>query len=141
MTLDQFQRAKLVDFAHQQAIHTGSIAAMKAVALVLRNRVRGGWHDGNWLAVIQEAEEASGNEPWPAAQIDVYSRGFQMLLQAIDDIYYGNPFDENLERTVGKALYYQFIDKPLRPWFTENIILQPSHQRHAVIGATMLLYD
>lgn len=140
MTLDQLQRAQLVLFAYQEAASTGSLHAMKAVCYVIRNRVRAGWHDGNWIDAVQRADEAAGNLPQPAQKIDVYSRFFQMLLQGIDDIYYGVTGDET-ESVVSKALYYQFVDRPLRPEFVEEILRHPeSHPRRAHIG-TMVLFD
>lgn len=140
MTLDQFQRAQLVTFAHQEAAHTGSLHAMKAVCYIVRNRVRAGWHDGQWIEAIQKADESAGNQPYPAQRIDVYSRIFQILLNAIDDIYFSAASDD-VERVVDKALYYQFVDRPLREEFTETILRHPeSHPRRAVIGS-MILFD
>lgn len=139
MTLDQFQRAQLFAFAYQQAVHTGSVPAMKAVAYVVRNRVINGWHDGNWIDAIQYADRVSGNEPTPPPPFDCYSQMFQVLARAIDDIYFGQSDDTG--RVVDKALYFQFIDKPLREWFTDNVLLQPNaHPRRAVIGS-MMVYD
>lgn len=141
MTLDQLQRAKLLLFAHAQAASTGSVDAMKAVCYVIRNRVRAGWHDGNWIDVIEHAEEVSGNEPGPAIALDVYSRSFQMLMGAVDDIYYSAAAGDQIENTVDKALYFQFMDRSLRPWFTEHILRQPAaHARRASIG-TMVLFN
>jgi hypothetical protein len=140
MTLDQLQRAQLVVFAFQEAIATGTLDAMKAVCYVIRNRVRAGWHDGSWLDVMEHADEVSGNEPIPRTKIDVYSRVFQMLMQSVDDIYYASA-DDNAQKVVDKALYYQFMDKPLRPWFNEAILRNPaSHPRRAHIGP-MVLFD
>lgn len=139
MTLDQLQRAALFGFAYQQASHTGSLPAMRAVAYIIRNRVINGWHDGNWLEAIQKHRDASGNEATDPPLFDPYSQTFQTLLRQIDDIYFGQ--SEETAQAVGKALYYQFIDKPLRSWFTDNILHQPSaHRRQAIIGS-MYLYE
>ena len=140
MTLDQLQRARVVFFAHEQAAATGSLAAMKAVCYVVRNRVRAGWHDGSWIDVIEHHPEVAGNERQDPPLLDVYNRSFQMLTQAIDDIYYAAGGDET-ERATGEALYYQFMDRPLRGWFTENIIRHPAeHPLRATIGS-MVLFD
>lgn len=140
MTLDQLQRAQLLLFAHQEAGSTGSLSAMKAVCYIVRNRVRRGWFDGNWIEVIENADEVSGNDPATRQKLDVYSRAFQMLMQAVDDIYYASASDET-EKAVKEALYYQFVDRNLRTWFTDNILRDPaSHARVAHIG-TMVLFN
>jgi len=139
MTIDQLQRAALFGFAYQQAIHTGSLPAMRAVAYIVRNRVLNGWHDGNWLQAIQLHREVSGNEPTEPPLFDVYSQVFQLFLRQIDDIYFGQ--GDETRHVVDKALYWQFIDKPLRPWFTDNVLHQPNaHPRRAIIGS-MYLFD
>jgi len=140
MTIDMLQRAQLVLFAHHEAARTGSLDAMKAICYVVRNRVRAGWHDGSWIDVIENADEVAGNTPTPAPKIDAYSRPFQMLMQAVDDIYYSSASDP-IEGVVDKALYFQFMDKPLRVWFTENILRkQQEHARKAHIG-TLVLFN
>jgi hypothetical protein len=139
VTLDQFQRAQLFGFAYQQALHTGSIAAMKAVAYVIRNRVVGGWHHGSWIDAIQRAGDVSGNEPTAAPLFDCYSQTFQILARSIDDIYFGQA--DEIGRIVDKALYYQFIDQPMRQWFTDNVLrAEVAHKRRAIIGS-MMVYD
>jgi hypothetical protein len=141
MTLDQLQRAQLFFFAYGEASASGSLSAMKAVCYVIRNRVRRGWHDGNWLEVIEQADQVAGNQPTKKLpRLDVYSRSFQQLMQAVDEIYYSSSSDDT-ERVVDEALYYQFADRPLRTWFTENIIRHPQeHARKAHIG-TMVLFN
>jgi hypothetical protein len=140
MTIDQLQRAQLLLFAHQEAAATGSLAAMKAVCFIIRNRVRKAWHDGNWIEVIEHADEVAGNDATPRPALDVYSRAFQMLMQAVDDIYYSSASDD-VEKVVNEALYYQFVDRPMREWFTEHIIREPTnHARIAHIG-TMVLFN
>jgi hypothetical protein len=128
MTIDQLQRAHLFLFAYNEGAASGSLQVMKGICYILRNRVRKGWHDGNWIEVIEHADEVAGNMPGPRQPLDMYSRGFQQLLQAVDEIYYSSSGDE-LESVFDEALYYQFADRPLRPWFTENIIRYP--QEHA----------
>lgn len=140
MTLDQLQRAQLVFFAHQQGARSGSLAVMKAVCYVVRNRVRAGWHDGNWMDVIEHADEVAGNEETPRLKVDIYSRAFQMLMQAVDDIYYSAATDE-VETLVDKALYFQFVDKPMRGWFTDNIIRDPKNHPRTAHTGTLVLFN
>jgi hypothetical protein len=140
MTIDQLQRAHLLLFAHREASASGSIDAMKAVCYIVRNRVRAGWHDGSWIDVIENADDVAGNEPAARATLDVYSRTFQMLMQSVDDIYYSSASDP-VEAAVDEALYYQFADRPMRTWFTENILRHPQqHARRAHIG-TLVLFN
>lgn len=138
MTLDQLQRAQLLLFAHQEAACTGSLDAMKAVCYVIRNRVRGGWHDGSWIDVMENAYKVGGNHLEQRQHIDPYNRIFQMLMQSVDDIYYSSASDQ-VENVVGDALYYQFADRSMRAWFEENIIRYPAaHARKAQIGMMVL---
>jgi hypothetical protein len=138
VTLDQLQRAQLVFFAHQEGIATGSLNVMKAICYVLRNRVKAGWHDANWMEVIEHADEVAGNEPSAHHRVDIFSRQFQMLLQAVDDIYYSASSDDVSELVKG-ALYFQFADRPIRPWFIEHIIRDPkNHPRTAQTGMLLL---
>ena len=62
-------------------------------------------------------------------------------MQAIDDIYYSSADGDDVEKVVKEALYYQFVDRPFRVWFTNNIIRDPqNHPRLAHIG-TMVLFN
>lgn len=152
MNLQQFERARLAMFAHDEAAHTGSLDAMKAVCYIMRNRAKAGWHDGTLLSVIEAAHESSGNEPRSDRKpISASDRNFQLLLQSIDDIYYGQAEDtvrnvvcETQEPgSTGKrrpgCLYYQFANRPPRQWFVENIVRDnTNHPRRASFGLMFL---
>jgi hypothetical protein len=75
-----------------------------------------------------------------------------MLLQAIDDIYHGQRWvpsgadgvrDEDaqgtdLESAVGTALYWVRLDRPVRPWFAENIVRdRENHPERSQMGLMM----
>lgn len=161
MNLDTLQRAHLVDFCYAEARHTGSLDCMKAVAYVLRNRLRLGWGDGTWQRLINSAPAHAGNDGTmegmrskPGLSIanagliepDLNDRLLQMLARDIDDLYLGTSMDDIrrvVEGTVAPegsgsaakpapALYYQFIDLPVRAWFVDNIVRD--HQNHPRIG-------
>ena len=161
MNLDTLQRAHLVDFCYTEARHTGSLDCMKAVAYVLRNRLRLGWGDGSWQRLINAAPTTAGNDSRfegirssPGLAIsncvgvepDLNDRLLQMLARDIDDIYLGTSNDDVrrvVEGTVAPegtgspakpapALYYQFIDLPVRTWFVDTIVRD--HENHPRIG-------
>lgn len=130
MTLHELQRGALVLFAAREAIDTGSLSAMKAICFVIRNRVKAGWHDANWLSCIEHASEVAGNvAPDVPRLLNLNERALQMLARDVDGIYYGTAADE-LETGFGDpaikgsrpALYYQFMNKTPTPWFQEHII-------------------
>lgn len=141
MTLEQYQRASLATFAFREASHTGSLNCMKAVCYVMQNRQRAGWGDGSWINILENSDQFSGHEGRTYPKIDVQNRLFQLLLRDIDDVYYVAGDDET-RATVDKALYYHFVTFPIREWFVENIIRQPSaHRRGATIGSSLKLFD
>lgn len=133
MTLSQFERAMLARFAWDEA-GTRGLATMRAVCLVMRNRVRMGWHEGSWTLVMSHAEHYAGTEREAMKPLDPRDRNFQMLLRDIDDIYHGAD-EGDTAAVVGDCLYYHFIDRPVRPWFAENIIRESeAHPRRAHVG-------
>jgi hypothetical protein len=164
MTLNEFQKALLCEFAVREA---ESLEQMKCICYCMRNRVRKGWHDGSWTKCIEHAQESAGNESAKGnygdsgaalqndelkKEIDPNSRPFQMLLQAIDDIYHGQRWvpsgvdgvrDEDaqgtdLESAVGTALYWVRLDRPIRPWFAENIVRdRENHPERSQMGLMM----
>ena len=135
-----FERAQLANFAYRQARHTGSLDCMRAVCHVVRNRVLAGWGNGSYLAVITNHEEFDGNEgseTW-TPKLDIQDRMLQMIVRDIDDVYFGTGEDQ-VRRVVDDALYYQFVDKPLRSWFCDNILMQSKdHPRIAGVGPILL---
>lgn len=140
MTFNQFERAMLVKFAYEEAVHTGSLACMKAVCYVIRNRVRAGWLDGTWTSAILRAAEVAGSGQISVPALDPQNRLFQLLLRDVDDIFFAASEDET-QVVVAGCLYYHFIDRPVRDWFVERIIRAPeAHPRRAHIG-TIALYE
>jgi hypothetical protein len=134
-----FERAELASFGYRQARHTGSLDCIKAICYVIRNRVLAGWSNGSYLAVITQHELAAGNEDsetW-TPKLDVEDRVLQMIVRDIDDVYFGTS-DDQVKRVVQDALYYQFIDKPIREWFTDHILMNSKdHPRIAGVGTIL----
>lgn len=131
MNFAQFERAQVAKFAYREARSTGSIHCIKAVCYVLRNRVRAGWGDGTWLHVMENNVKVEGHllDGW--AELDAQDRLLQLIVRDIDDIYQGIASDDTAT-VVQDALYWHFIDKPVRPWFVQNILRDP--QNHPRIG-------
>lgn len=151
MTHNDSQKALLLHFAVREAGPKGSLEMMKVICFCLRNRVRAGW--GEWMEVIEHAEEVAAHEP-VKMHLDPQSRSYQILLQAIDDIYHAQPPQErwdgqkvdldaqgeSLESAVGTAMYWRFLTRPLLPWFQENIVDQKAdHPERSSMGL-MLVY-
>lgn len=138
MNFAHFERAQVAKFAYREARSTGSLDCMKAVCYVLRNRVRAGWGDGTWLHVMENHHKVEGNilDGW--AELDAQDRLLQMIVRDIDEIYAGTSSDDT-SRVVQDALYWQFIDKPARPWFVHTIVRDPNnHPRIGQVGPIAL---
>lgn len=137
MTISELQRAALVLFAVKEAHHTGSLPTMRAICYVIRNRVKAGWHDGGWLSCIEHAGETAGNLPRTPPALELKDKAVQIMCRDVDNIFYGTVSDE-IEDAIGNpavkdsrpAMYYQFLDRPISPWFEEHIIRDPAH--HAI---------
>jgi hypothetical protein len=145
MTPNDVNRAQLAITAARLAGEGAALEQMKAIAYCLRNQVRAGWHDGEWLRVLEHAEDGDGNLPGPRVYLDPANRALQRLISDIDDIYYGGnrqigkPAGElrvpsaqrfaaeggDLEEALGKCCYWCAINKPYKPWFVENILDRP----------------
>jgi hypothetical protein len=139
MTLQQFERARLAQFAHEEAAHTGSLDAMRAICYIMRNRAKAGWYEGTILSVIEAAHESAGNEgQYERVPIQAGDRNFQLLLHHIEDIYHGTAQDP-VRDTVGDCLYYTFANRTERGWFVDNVIRDAgNHPRRASFGLMFL---
>lgn len=168
MNFAAFERAQVAAFAYREARHTGSLDCMRAVCFILRNRVKSAWGDGSWLSVMEAAQlmSATNGSQNDGAATDLAGgkaqgiagdRLLQLIVRDVDDIYLGQDnFDDRVRQVVcgdtrlstslsssnkdwKPALYYAFTDRPIRPWFVENIIHRPEeHAQIAVIGSMML---
>jgi len=134
---------------------------MKAIACCIRNRVRQGWHGGNWLAVMEHAAETAGNLFRPAPALDAENRSFLRWIREADDVYFGYneaqresgirdqlspaqkiaPQASGLEDAVGKAVYWVFIDEPISAWFKEHVLDKAEEHRNTASLGTMFFYE
>lgn len=150
MTINDIQRAYLAIFAAREAGQNASSEQMKAIACCIRNRVRQGWHDGDWMKVIEHADEVRANLPGPAVKLDTQDRNFQRLVRDIDDIYFSrcdwrkNPSGDpmpGMEEAIGAACYWAYVNQPFTSWFLDHVVHQPdSHPQRANMGL-MFFYE
>lgn len=144
MTQKDVDRVMLVRYAVQEVGPRGSLEQMKSICYCLRNRVRAGW--GEWMEVIESADETRANEPTERLPIEASSRSYQRLLHEVDDIYFGHSSDFSDGATLEDTLcskerpcfYWMFLDRPIRPWFKDNIATdQKNHPSNATMGLMM----
>lgn len=155
MTFNDVQRAQLALFSARAAGPGASLEQMKAIAYCVRNRVKAGWWDGQWLTVMEHAGETEGNtafEPW---YLDANDRALQRLVADIDEIYYGGrpgagarveetrtmPAQRfaaeggELEEALGKCFYWAWLNRPFATWFRQNVLERPdNHSLRAQMG-------
>lgn len=115
---------------------------MLAVAFTIRNRVRAGWHGGDWITVLSEHKTWSASlEPYPEKYPDPRDPNFLRLLQSIDGIFSGATDDtitvsrDTIRTTAAPVvLYYGRLDIVDNDWFLEEICRSPLHERLATVG-------
>lgn len=128
MTIETYTRAQMARFAIEEGAIHGGVNNMLAIAHVLRNRVFAGW--GDWLEVVTRAGDKRANVDLPEKP-DLRTNNVRVLLNRIDEIY--TRADTN--DLTGGALFYCEPNKPLAPWFKEEVLLRPEdHPRVAHIG-------
>lgn len=138
MNISTFERAQIARFAYEEARSTGSLDCIRAICYVLRNRLKCGWGDGTWLSLLEGHCQVEGNIADGWASLDPQDRLLQLIVRDIDDIYMGQSEDDT-KTVVQDALYWQFIDRPARPWFTDHIVRDPeNHPRVAQVGPIAL---
>jgi hypothetical protein len=123
--------------------------SMRACAFVIRNRVRVGWHNSDWLKVLSHHRDyAASNVPPQFELPDPRNYAFGLLLQEIDGIFAGTTeddvtktshpsmgpivtFDNQPSKPV--ALYYGRLGDPnLREWFLLNI--SRNTEQHSLVA-------
>jgi hypothetical protein len=130
MTPEQFIKAQIVTYAHQEGAIHGGIDNMLAVAFVLRNRRNAGWFGGDWLEIISHAADSAGTYHPPRIP-NLRDINVRMLLQQVDDIYSGMAVDK---MTQG-ALFYCELASIQNDWFKKNVLSDlTAHERVATVG-------
>jgi hypothetical protein len=139
MNQTSMQQAMLVEFAVREAGPRASLEMMQAICYCIRNRVRGGWYDGSWLANIEHADEVRANEPPERVRLDEHDRNLQKMMQCVDDIWYGQrtegqPHDGSLESSLAKAMHWAFLDRPLTVFGKELLSNQAQNPMRCQMG-------
>lgn len=154
MTLNDVLRAQLALFAARAAGQGASLEQMKAIAYCIRNRVKAGWWDGNWLTVMEHSRDIEANTPDQPWYLDPTDRALQRLVADIDEIYYGGrpaggarveqaPMiaqrylaeSGDMEEAIGKCVYWAWLNRPFTKWFRENVLEQAhNHPNRAQMG-------
>lgn len=137
MTYENYIKARLVDFACDEAYHYGDIESVLAVAQVIANRVNAGWYGGDWKAVIDDAQKSAGTRT-ERKPINPRDLNFRRILAAIDDVYHGTFDDSSVNQEgddgVAPSLYYGELHQP-QDWFRDNILRDlANHPRIAKVG-------
>ena len=141
MSPENFVKAQIAAYAYNEAAHCGGHDAMVAVACVLRNRVKAGWFGGDWMEVLNHAEEAAPLTSTIAPTIALSNSSFRRLLEEVDDIFLGMYTDTMTE---GGLYYFDVLHaqtgRDIRPWFKQKILQdQANHPRKAQVGMLLIL--
>lgn len=136
-TMNEFQRDVLALFAAKEAGPGASADQMKAIAMCIRNRVRQGWHGGDWMQIMEHHNDVRGNDEFEWAELSIEDRNLQILVRDIDEIFFSrrdwekDPSRERmpgLDEGIGDATYWAFINYPFTEWFRAHIL--HDHQNH-----------
>lgn len=153
MTQNDFIRAQLAAFCIREAGPDAPLEHMKAIALAMRNRVRQGWHGGDWLENIDRAAEYSAHGPGPRALLDLKNRNQGRLVREIDEIFFSRPAESydgqahNLEESisfddaVGKSVYWAFTNRVFTAWFKVQILDRAEDHRQGTQIGLMMLFE
>lgn len=150
MTVSDIQRAMLAIFAVREAGQGASVEQMRAIAMCVRNRVRQGWHDGDWIKVMEHADDTRANLPGVPVKINGDDRNFQRFVRDIEEIYFSRrdyskdptrAAMPDLDEAVGNSCYWAFLNKPFTSWFTEHVLDDVEHHKQKAAMGTMLFYE
>jgi hypothetical protein len=150
MTMNDIQRAYLAIFAAREAGARASSDQMMAIAMCVRNRVRQGWHDGDWMKVIEHAGLTRAHPPGPAVELDANDRNFQNLARDIEEVYFSRrdwtkqPSGEqmpSLDEAIGNACFWAFINRPYTGWFTDHILHDATNHPQKASMGLMMFYE
>jgi len=101
-----------------------ALQGMTACGLVVRNRVKAGWHGGDWIAVMTAHDQYSSMSVTGDSQTVIWGEPgnplFDKVLMKVDDLYDGTVMDI----TEG-ALYYANLATMNSPWFKTSICDKP----------------
>jgi hypothetical protein len=151
MTQNDFTRAQLAAFCIREAGPDAPVEHMKAIALCMRNRVRQGWHGGEWLENIDQAGQYAAHSPGLRVYLDMKNRSQSRLVREIDEIFFSRPSDEwsaesagesiSLEESVRKSVYWAFTNRAFTDWFKSQILYKAEEHRQGTQIGLMMLFE
>lgn len=149
MTPNDLSRAALVMFAVEHAGPKACVEEMKAIAYCIRNRVRAGWCDGDWLKVMAAAPEHAAHAEPKRIAVDINSRAVQRFMHDIDSIYYGDMHgddgtaeaSEDLEEAVGEAKFWAYLNRPMLEEFRRNIASDKENHPSRAQMSLMMFFE
>jgi hypothetical protein len=149
MTQKDVDRVLLALYAVQEVGERGNLDQMKAICYCLRNRVRTGW--GEWMEVIQAADNFGAHLTTGPAAIDPNNRIYQRLLRDVDDIYFGHSdspsageggsLESSLCDPQHPCCYWCFVDRPVDPEFARTIVRDPENHPHRATMGNIMFYE
>jgi hypothetical protein len=149
MTQKDVDRVLLALYAVREVGERGNLDQMKAICYCLRNRVRTGW--GEWMEVIQAADNFGAHLTTGPAAIDPNNRIYQRLLRDVDDIYFGHSDSPSTEEggSLESSLcdpqhlccYWCFVDRPVDPEFARTIVRDPENHPHRATMGNIMFYE
>lgn len=142
----QFISAQLARLAWLDG-HEDGTNAMLGCAFVIRNRIRAGWHGGQWHEILSNHHKYSAKvELYPDTIPDPRGFAFMSFLQQVDQIFSGALDDFVTIKQDGDwkyvmsvappvAMYYGRLNDITNDWFLQNIARKgDEHPRIAQVG-------
>lgn len=132
MNADNYIKAKLLDFCIEEKWRSGDEVDMIAIAHVIRNRVKAGWHGGDWIKVLEVSIELRPIERPRVRGLSLQEWTVRAFMKDIDDLYSGA-----MEDITNGALYYAELHTVTNPRIRDVVLTDSrNHPRLATIGLT-----
>lgn len=144
MTGFEFIKAELARISWNDG-NEEAVAGCLGVAFTIRNRVRAGWYNGDWIQVLSHHKEWSYRLESPELPLpDPRHPVFRVLLQEVDGIFSGqrednvtisqDPISNSfrigvISEASRPALYYGRLNAITSPWFLESISRNTANHR------------
>lgn len=142
MTGETVIKGQLALLAWREGHVHGGLDNSLAVAFVVRNRVRAGWHGGSWAGVLENHSLYSSVLEIPSPKLpDMRDPNVMRLFQMIDGVYEGSLQDKltvapSMKTGEGRGgLFYAELHHVTRPWFVSHVLGdQENHPRTSQVG-------
>lgn len=151
---ENFVKAQLALTAWRDGKSEG-LSGCLAVMFTIRNRIRAGWFNGDWIQVLAHHQDyAAVDRPYSSELPDPRNYLFSLVLQEVDGVFSGsreddvtkvaNPVSNSTFRFQGQdstpvPLYYARLDDPqIKESFLQNI--SQNHEQHKLVAQVGLLH-